>query len=127
METRQLVVDIINAEATATTAAAEEMKTAMDLIVTDDEEGDADDEFEAWKVRELARIKRSREEAKREAEEEAERARWQALTDEEKAAEKARDAEVGHIKKRGRMVCCAVLCCGGMLCLVDHWFPTVHA
>lgn len=95
VETRQLVVEIINAEATAMSTAAEEVKTAMDLVVTDDEEGDADEEFEAWKAREMARIKRSREEAKKEEEEEAERQRWKALTDEEKAAEKAKDAEVG--------------------------------
>lgn len=99
VETRHLVTEILSAEAAAARAGQQEMLNALDSIVTDDEAGDEDFEFESWKARELRRIRRDREERDREQKEHLERERWNSLTEAEKAREKAADAAGGHKKK----------------------------
>mmetsp|Transcript_33709 Transcript_33709/g.95363 ORF Transcript_33709/g.95363 Transcript_33709/m.95363 type:complete len:462 (-) Transcript_33709:1053-2438(-) len=82
METRDLVIDTIRQEVEAENK--QPSKANLEIDTDDDEDEEA--EFEAWKQRELSRIKRDRD-AKEAAEKEAaEKERLRNMTEEERAA-----------------------------------------
>jgi microfibrillar-associated protein 1 len=81
METRDIVVETLRQEEEA--ARAQPEKEIHEVNTDDDDE---ETEFEAWKLRELSRIKRARD-AKESAEREAaEKERLKNMTDEERRA-----------------------------------------
>uniref|UniRef100_A0A7S0WH42 Micro-fibrillar-associated protein 1 C-terminal domain-containing protein n=1 Tax=Chlamydomonas leiostraca TaxID=1034604 RepID=A0A7S0WH42_9CHLO len=86
-ETRQLVAEHVAAEEQAARAQSEEQARLggeLQDVDTDDEE-DQVGAYEAWKARELARIKRDREERAKQEREAAERERLKNMTEEERA------------------------------------------
>ncbi|KAJ9516636.1 hypothetical protein QJQ45_015197 [Haematococcus lacustris] len=102
LETRQIVAQTVAADALAAKAAAEEVQAAGGALEdVDTDEDDDEVAFEAWKVRELARIKAEREERKKQESEALERERLKNMTDEERAAwERANPKETKHEEKK---------------------------
>lgn len=84
-ETKEIIVARLAEEAAQEAAAAAGPKGAED-IVTDDEAVDEEEEYQNWKLRELRRIGRDREERERELREAAERERWKNMSEEERLA-----------------------------------------
>ena len=88
LETRAMVAEEVMREAEAK-AAAEAADAAADPGKPDDTDRpeDVDAEFEAWQARELARLRRDRDEEAERQREARETARRRAMTDEEREAE----------------------------------------
>lgn len=92
-QTKELVAARL-AEEEAQEAAAAAGPRGMADIVTDDELVDEEEEYEAWRLRELKRIARDIEEREREVREAEERERWKAMTEDER--QKVLDARRGE-------------------------------
>merc|ERR1719228_1398452 len=87
-------------EATMAERATDNDLLGFEEVVTDEENDEI--EYEAWKVRELKRLKRDREEAEALAKQEAELERFRNMTDEEKRAElRNNPKEVTNKKAKG--------------------------
>lgn len=82
LESKQLVIEDLK-------KALEQTKVESDESETDSEEEDEEAEYEAWKQRELARIKRDKDEKERAEKERAEIERRRKMTDAEIKAENA--------------------------------------
>jgi microfibrillar-associated protein 1 len=84
-ETKVIVTERL-AEEDAQAAAAAAGPKGSEEVITDDEAADEDEEFDAWKVREMSRIARDREARAKEVREAEERERWKAMSEGERAA-----------------------------------------
>jgi microfibrillar-associated protein 1 len=85
LETKELLAARLAEEEAQEAAAAAGPKGAED-IVTDDEAVDENEEYQSWKIREMQRIGRDKEEREREIRDADEKERWKALTEEERIA-----------------------------------------
>ena len=103
-ETKEIVAQRMAEEAAQEATQAAGPK-GVDDIVTDEEEVDEEAEYQAWRLRELARLAREKEEREAHIREEQERARWKSLTEEERVAElAARGDDVDGKKKREKTI-----------------------
>ncbi|XP_014667288.1 PREDICTED: microfibrillar-associated protein 1-like [Priapulus caudatus] len=82
---RRQTIKIVEDEARKELMAEKDLKSAVALVNTDDENDEA--EYEAWKVRELKRIKRDKDEREANEREKLEVERYHNMTEEERRAE----------------------------------------
>jgi len=98
-QTLRMVEDEVR-KATMAERATDNDLLGFEEVVTDEENDEI--EYEAWKVRELKRLKRDRDEADALAKQEAELERFRSMTDEEKRAElRLNPKEVTNKKAKG--------------------------
>jgi len=98
-QTLRIVEDEVR-KATMAERATDNDMLGFDEVVTDDENDEV--EYEAWKVRELKRLKRDRDEAERLAKEEAEIDRLRNMTEEQRRAElRQNPKEITNEKSKG--------------------------
>ena len=84
-EARQYLVDVLAREYTAAAQASEELASRSALLaVDDDDEANAEEDLENWKLRELLRFKRDREEREKWEREKIEMEQLRNLTEEER-------------------------------------------
>ncbi|CAD7701159.1 unnamed protein product [Ostreobium quekettii] len=84
IESKALVLELIRQEDSAAKSQADGPKSANDVDTDDDKEEEK--EFETWKIREYARLKRDRDERELDQKMAAERAELNAMTEEQRRA-----------------------------------------
>mmetsp|Transcript_21972 Transcript_21972/g.56315 ORF Transcript_21972/g.56315 Transcript_21972/m.56315 type:complete len:481 (-) Transcript_21972:25-1467(-) len=95
-ETRDIVIETIRKEHEAENAGP--TKEQQEVVTDDDDDEEA--EFEAWKLRELARIKRERDAKDRAEKEAAEREQLKNMTEAERAAWELANPKVQPVKEK---------------------------
>jgi microfibrillar-associated protein 1 len=85
LETKELLAARLAEEQAQEAAAAAGPQGAEDIL-TDDEAVDQNEEYQLWRIREMQRIGRDKEEREREIRDIEEKERWKALSEEERIA-----------------------------------------